>query len=223
MTATARRPVADHTRPGVVILGPNAAIRSGLRVALEGAADCYEASTPADVFAIASQLALDVCLVVTDEEAMTSVAELSAAVPQMRIIVIAPNAHESQLLAAVRAGAVGYLSDAVEPARLPYVVRGVMRGETAIPRVLVSRLVHEIRGRAKRRQLMLARPHPIELTQREWDVLEHLSRRASTKEMSAALSISEVTVRRHIGAVMKKLHVESREAAASLLESWTSV
>src|SRR5205823_224953 len=117
----------------------------------------------------------------------------------------------------VQAGAIGYLSDDTDPDRLPYVVRGVMRGEAAIPRVLVSSLVDELRERRRRRAVLLKSRESVELTTREWEVLEELRRRASTKEIAETLSISEVTVRRHIGTLLHKLGVSDRKAAIALV------
>jgi len=96
----------------------------------------------------------------------------------------------------------------------------VMRGEAAIPRVLVNRLVSELRDRGKRRLLLLESRHAVDLTSREWEVLEQLGHRATTKQISASLSISEVTVRRHVGALLKKLGVADRNAAIELVDSW---
>jgi DNA-binding NarL/FixJ family response regulator len=98
-----------------------------------------------------------------------------------------------------------------------------MRGEAAIPRTLVARLVDELRERGKRRVVLLESRRSVELTSREWEVLEQLRRRQSTKQIASTLSISEVTVRRHIGAVLNKLGVRDRKAAVALVDDWSFV
>jgi len=71
--------------------------------------------------------------------------------------------------------------------------------------------------------LLLESRHAVELTAREWEVLDQLRRRASTKQIAAALAISEVTVRRHVGGLLKKLGVKDRESAVELVRDWTFV
>jgi DNA-binding NarL/FixJ family response regulator len=222
MTATGLGP--PRTRPSVLVVGENAATRAGVRLALEPSADCYEARTPAEAATVAADALPAVCLITSDASIeMRVVSAVSAAVPYAHIIVLVAHVQEAQLLAAVRAGAVGYLSENVDPARLPFVVRGVIRGEAAIPRALVVRLVDELRERGKRRLLLLESRSAVDLTVREWEVLEQLRSHATTKQIAARLAISEVTVRRHVGTLMKKLGVGDRKAAVALVDDWASV
>jgi DNA-binding NarL/FixJ family response regulator len=221
VTATAASGARD--RPSVLVVGENASTRAGVRLALEPTTDCYEARTSAEAAKIAADAFPSVCLVTAGASGeMRLVSEVSAAVPYAHIIVLAARVQEEQLLAAVQAGAVGYLSEDVDPARLPFVIRGVMRGEAAIPRALVARLVSELRERGKRRLLLLESRQAVDLTSREWEVLEQLGRHATTKDIAASLSISQVTVRRHIGALLKKLGVGDRNAAIELVDGWPS-
>ena len=127
---------------------------------------------------------------------------------------------EEEFIAAVRAGAIGYLPEGVDPARLPYVVRSVMRGEAAVPRSLVPRLIDELRGRARtRRSLTVSPERSVELTSREWETVELLRQGLPTRDMAIQLGISQVTVRRHLSAAYAKLGVTSRVSALQLLES----
>jgi DNA-binding NarL/FixJ family response regulator len=214
----------QRERPCVLVVGENASTRAGVRLALEPTADCYEARTMVEASAVAAVTFPTVCMVSAEgKNAMEIVSELAAIVPYAQIVVLTSEVREDQLMAAVRAGAVGYLSDDVDPGRLPFVVRGVMRGEAAIPRVLVTRLVNELRDRRQRRLLLLASRRAVDLTAREWEVLEQLRRHASTKEIAHTLSISEVTVRRHIGTLLNKLGVSDRKAAVALVKDWTFV
>ena len=59
----------------------------------------------------------------------------------------------------------------------------------------------------------------VDLTAREWEVLSLMRDDLSTREIADRLRISEVTVRRHISAVVKKLRVESRADALKLLQT----
>jgi DNA-binding NarL/FixJ family response regulator len=83
--------------------------------------------------------------------------------------------------------------------------------------------VGELRERRQRRVILLESRDAIDLTEREWEVLEELRRRATTKEIANTLSISEVTVRRHIGTLVHKLGVSDRKAAVALVDNWSFV
>jgi DNA-binding NarL/FixJ family response regulator len=222
MTTQAAGPVA--VRPGVLVVGTNAATRAGIRLALEPSVDTYEARTPAEALTLGMAAHPTVILFAEDgNDGMSAVSQLSASFPFSHIVVLTPEVSEDQLLNAVRAGAVGYLSEHLDPDRLPYVVRGVMRGEAAIPRVLVTKLVDELRERRRRRQVLLESRQAVSLTTREWEVLELLRQHATTKQIAKRLSISEVTVRRHIGTLLHKLEVRSRQEAVALVEDWDFV
>jgi DNA-binding NarL/FixJ family response regulator len=126
------------------------------------------------------------------------------------------SADEEDLVAAIQAGAVGYLLKDVDPARLPFALDGVLAGEAAIPRRLVGRIVEEL-GERRRRRVPLARGG-AELTPREWEILELLHGGATTAEVAARTGVSQVTVRRHVSAALKKLQVPDRGAAFALLD-----
>jgi DNA-binding NarL/FixJ family response regulator len=94
----------------------------------------------------------------------------------------------------------------------------VLDGTAVLPRSLVTKLVQEFRRRDQRGWMPLARRRDVELTSREWEVLELLRDGLTTGEIAGRLFIATTTVRRHIGSILKKLHVEDREAAIRLLE-----
>ena len=72
---------------------------------------------------------------------------------------------------------------------------------------------------AARRQLPAGQGRGADLTSREWEVLDFLRAGLSTRQIADRLFISEVTVRRHIGSVLKKLQVSTRADALRMLES----
>jgi DNA-binding NarL/FixJ family response regulator len=119
----------------------------------------------------------------------------------------------------MRVGATGYLPKAIAPAALSKVVDAVLNGEPAIPRALVPLLINEYRERPSRRYLVTNGALDVDLTSREWDVITYLRDGLSTREIAERLLISEVTVRRHVGGIVKKLHVDSRADALKLLQS----
>jgi DNA-binding NarL/FixJ family response regulator len=93
----------------------------------------------------------------------------------------------------------------------------VMSGEAAVPRTLVARLLREVRTLGEGRSLV-GEKGAVQLTPREWEVLNMLGARHSTAEIADSLFLSQVTVRRHISAILDKLGVPDRETAVELLD-----
>jgi DNA-binding NarL/FixJ family response regulator len=160
----------------------------------------------------------DVALVSTDLagggiEVTQAIAE---SVPGTKVIVLSARPNGQELLAAVLAGAVGYLSKEISPERLPQALEGVMRGEVALPRRHTQHLLDALRGRENERTLVTAQANAA-LTDREWEVLRLLGESASTVQMSQSLGISPVTVRRHVSSLLRKLGVADRAGAAMVL------
>jgi DNA-binding NarL/FixJ family response regulator len=151
------------------------------------------------------------------------VSEIMAQVPSAHVILLTTRLDEEEFLAAVRAGACGYLTQNLDPARLPYVVRGALRGEPAVPRKFVSRLLEELRTRERRRSVVLEGKGRVALTTREWEVVELLLRAATTSEIALELGVAPVTVRRHLGSVERKLGVTTRAEVVELLTAEPAV
>lgn len=128
------------------------------------------------------------------------------------VVMLTVSRNDADLFEALQAGARGYLLKGIDPARLPLALRGVLDGEAALPRSLVARLVEEFRVRGEP-----GRPTTgpfAALTVREWAVLELLQEGLTTKQIAERLFVSTGTVRTHVAAVVHKLRVPDREAAA---------
>jgi DNA-binding NarL/FixJ family response regulator len=133
-----------------------------------------------------------------------------------RIIVLTPREDGQELVAAVIAGASGYLRKDMSQSRLPRAVEGVMAGEAAVPRAFTEHVLQALRGRQARRGRV--RPDILaSVTDRQWEVLDLLAEGTSTAEMAHRLGISEVTARRHISSVLPKLGAQDREEVVELL------
>ena len=101
----------------------------------------------------------------------------------------------------------------MDPSRLGPTLRDVLSGRSALSRALTARLIAEFRARAHQGTTLLARPGENDLTRREWEVLDCLREGLSTRRIARQLFISQTTVRRHIGSILRKLDVPTREAA----------
>ncbi|MDP9294091.1 MAG: response regulator transcription factor [Actinomycetota bacterium] len=194
--------------------------RVGLRMALNRAG--FEVVAEARDSESAVEAALeqrpDIALVSTDLPGggIDVARVVSKRLPGTKVIVLSPHPGGQELLAAVLAGALGYLSKEISPERLPHALEGVLRGEVALPRQYTQHLLDELQGREIERTLVAAQTGAV-LTNREWEILRLLGESASTAQMAQRLSISEVTVRRHVSSVLGKLGVADRASAARML------
>jgi DNA-binding NarL/FixJ family response regulator len=207
----------------VVVADPNVPTRAGVRLALEadGLVIVAEAATAADAVEAACRLNPDVCLLAVHlpGDGIEATRQIRDARPETKIVMLTGSERDEDLFAALRAGADGYLLKSTSPDRLPHAVRGVVSGEAALPRAMTARLIREYRDRGRRPSPRLVlNGNAIELTVRESEVLEGLRKRKRTAEIAADLGISEITVRRHISAALRKLGVSSRRGAVDLLE-----
>src|SRR5919202_4159504 len=138
--------------------------------------------------------------------------------PEAAVVMLTVSRTDADLFNALRAGASGYLLKDIDPARLPLALRGVLEGEAALPRRLVALLIEEFRERRRRRRVPLVGQRAVELTDREWEVLELMKKGLTTDEIATRLFISPVTVRTHVSSLLRKLQVPTREAAVELLD-----
>ena len=115
------------------------------------------------------------------------------------------------VVAAIREGASDYVEKEISPRALVRSVRGLLDGEAALSRSLVTLLVEAVRGLDARNE---ARQQLAVLSAREQEVLLFLAHGARNKQIAAALTISEFTVKRHVQNILRKLAVPSRRAAA---------
>jgi DNA-binding NarL/FixJ family response regulator len=205
----------------VLIADDHPPTRAGVKAALEQAG--FSVSSEHSDAGAAVQAALverpDICLldVHMPGNGITAAARIHAALPDTSVVMLTVSTNDSDLFDALRAGAAGYLLKDTDPERLPHALRGVLEGEAALPRALVARLIEEFRGREHRRVSLFKR-RSVELTSREWQVLELLRNGLTTGEIADQLVISRVTVRTHVSAILKKLHVRDRKEALELFE-----
>ncbi len=137
--------------------------------------------------------------------------EIRARLPECVVVILSSAMTEDELLAALRAGAAGFLPADMDPERLSHTLRRVLEGEVAIPRALVGRLAEEFRDRQPQRRSLLLDGPATELTSREWQVLDLLRDGLTTSEIAQRLVLSPVTVRTHVNAIVHKLGYGGRE------------
>ena len=198
----------------VLVADSSSATRAGLRLALQNArcSVCAEAADAPAAVDAARRERPDVCLLdaALPGGGVAAAAAITSELPDTSVVMLGNLPSTADLLAAVEAGASGYLTRDIDPDRLAVTLRGVRAGEAALSRILVGKLMDELR----RRRL----PQLHGLTNRELEVLELLSEGLRTREIADRLFVARVTVRTHIASILRKLGVPDREAAVRLLD-----
>lgn len=211
-------PVEPQAR--ILIANDHAATLVGLRQALErdGFAVVSEGANAREAVEQALQQRPDICLLDVDMpgNGIWAAGEIVTRLPGTAVVMLSDSNHEANLFDALRVGALGFLLIDTDPARIPHALRGVLAGEAAVPRKLVMRLIDEYRSQGLRRRLP-ASGRAVELTSREWEVIELMRGGLTTADAARRLFVSPVTVRRHVSTVVRKLGVTDRDAALRLL------
>jgi DNA-binding NarL/FixJ family response regulator len=137
--------------------------------------------------------------------------QIKAGHPDIRILILTVTDTEEMLFEAIKSGASGYVLKNATPALLIDSVKRVSAGEPVIPGNLAMRIITEFSRPAEGK----GTPVVDQLTEREVEVLRHLSTGASNREIAKALFISENTVRNHVRSILEKLHLANRVQAAA--------
>jgi DNA-binding NarL/FixJ family response regulator len=203
--------------PTVVIADDHPTIRLGVRMALLEAGMRVLAETADREGAIEAVLREqpDLCLldIHMPGGGIEAAAALAVMAPHTAVVMLTVSTSMEDVLAALRAGAVGYLPKDTPPDRLPAALRGVLAGEPALPRAFVGPVLGELHRPSARAS------DPEELTKREAQIMHMLGAGLRTAEIAKALTVSPVTVRRHISAAVAKLGVADRREALRALNA----
>ena len=149
-------------------------------------------------------------------DGLSALPGLRSAVPDAEVIVLTASGTEDNLLAAIRAGAAGYLLKSEPPDRIVSFLRGVVRGEAALSGEVARSLLDQVRDGGYRNGGV---PDDIAgaLSAREVEVLLLLDEHLGTDDIAKRLFISEHTVRSHVKSLLHKLNVSSRREALEAL------
>lgn len=205
----------------VLVADDHPPAREAIRLALEvgGFAVCAEAYDAVSAVAATLEHRPDVALLDIDMpgNGIAAAQEIATRAPDTAIVMLTVSTDENDLFDSLRAGASGYLVKGMDNKRLPDALRGVLDGKAALPRELVALLITEFRDREEHR-IRLRRETRVRLTSREWEVLEFMSQGLSTAQIARRLYVAPVTVRTHVSAILRKLHVSDRQSAVRLYQ-----
>ncbi len=133
--------------------------------------------------------------------------KIAASAPVVRIMMLTVSENRENLMAALKAGAHGYVLKGVSASELRSITRQVANGEAYVTPALAADMLTEF-----------SQPHPIdsfsELTARETNILELLSQGLTNREIGERLYLAEKTVKHYMTSILQKLHVRSRTEAA---------
>ncbi|CAO1649640.1 response regulator transcription factor [Salinibacterium sp. NG22] len=194
----------------VVVADDHPIVRSGI-VGLLGSADDIEvvgeASDGTEAVALATQLSPDVVLMDLRMPGLggaEATAQLVAARPDVRVLILTTYESDENILTAIEAGASGYLLKAAPQEEILAGLRSVARGEVALAPSIAALLVNRMREPAK-----------VTLSDRETQVLALVAEGNSNRKIAAALFVSEATVKTHLIHVFEKLDVKDRTRAVT--------
>ncbi|MET0370504.1 MAG: response regulator transcription factor [Sphingobium sp.] len=146
-----------------------------------------------------------------DGSGVDFVRELLARVPGARPVVATLYDDDDHLMAAMAAGAQGYLLKDHEPADFVRRLQAMDRGETPVSPAMAERILSHFRRHA---MLMAGKSEAQQLTPRETDVLRLIGRGLKVSEAAGALGISDGTVAGYLKTIYRKLDIGSRAEAA---------
>ena len=206
----------------VLIADDQAVTRTGVRRALEadGIRVIAEASNASGAVSAALTHRPDICLleVSIPGNGILAAEQIRDSLAETKIVMLTSSDRDEDLFGALRAGADGYLLKTISAEWLPRALHGVIDDGAALPRVLIARLIREFRANRRDRRLQVTLVgRSVELTAREFEILECMRRGEPTATIAQRFRISDVTVRRHISAIVHKLEVPDRRAAIALL------
>jgi DNA-binding NarL/FixJ family response regulator len=139
--------------------------------------------------------------------------------PTARIIALTMYREEPYMLAAIKAGARGYLLKTVDAGDLVAAIEAVHRGDYLIDPIIAARVLSELH------MVMPAQPRVEPLTEGEMAVLRLLARGVDNQDIAQALHYSVYTVSNRLRTIYEKLSVTNRTQAAlyALRQGWAAL
>lgn len=144
-----------------------------------------------------------------DGDGARATAEVLAVSPASRVLVLSASDERDDVLEAVKAGAAGYLVKSASKAELSAAVRATAEGRAVFTPGLAGLVLGEYRRIAQEPVGPAGHAGPS-LTDRELEVLRHVAKGLTAKQIAARLSLSHRTVENHVQATFRKLQVANR-------------
>ena len=201
----------------VLLIDDHALVRKGLEQLLmsRGIEVIASAGTGAEGIAFARDLAPDIILLdikMPDMNGLETLVQLRATGIDAPVLMLTMSRDETDLKAALRGGAQGYLLKDMDPEDLVPALQDAMKGNNVVAKELIGSLTRIVQGQQKKD----LEPETLlsGLTPREQEILRHLAEGQSNKGIARVLDITDGTVKLHVKSILRKLGVRSRVEAA---------
>jgi DNA-binding NarL/FixJ family response regulator len=203
----------------IVVADDQRAVREALATVLDADTGFEVVGLAADgeeAVALAHRLSPDVVLMdlrmpITDGVAATR--RLTDELPEVKVVVLTTFADDSNILAALEAGATGFLTKDAGREQIALAIRSAAAGQSVLDPVAQASLLRAAVTSATTSVPSTSVTLPDDLTPREADVLRAIAAGQTNAEIAAALFISEVTVKSHINHLFAKIGARNRAEA----------
>ena len=209
----------------VLVVDDQAIVRDGLVTVLSLVPDLEvvgEAADGAEAVALVAEHAPDVVLMdlrMPVVDGPTATAQITAAHPEVAVLVLTTFADDDSIVTALRAGARGYLTKDAGRVEIATAIRAVASGQSTFDAAVGARLIAALGSPA-----LPTPPTPVsvrerfpDLTPREADVLERIADGRTNPEIAAELFLTVPTVKSYVNQLFQKLGVRSRAEAVALV------
>jgi DNA-binding NarL/FixJ family response regulator len=212
------------TKISIMLVDDHPLFRQGLRRVLEAEEDLeviMEVSDGEEALRLAKQLTPDVVLMDINLPRMNGLQvtrELKQAAPEVTIIMLTAYHDDEQIFHSVRAGAAAYFPKDVTPRRLVEAIRQVSKGNYVVDDEVLNKpeVATWLLQQFDKVAYVDGMPNDMfaPLSPREMEILQHIARGQSNKEVAYELGISRQTVKNHMTSILRKLAVNDRTQAA---------
>lgn len=202
----------------VLLVDDHEIVRVGLRTVLSQHRSIQvagEAATVAEAIRHAAKLKPDVVLMdvrLPDGSGVDACRDILASSPAIRVIILTSYADDDSVLAAVLAGAHGYVLKEIDSASLTSAIQAVSEGRSILDPAVTDRALGWLRGLAAGADI----PGAEKLSAQEERVLALVAEGQTNKEIATALDLSDKTVKNYLANIFHKLHITRRAQAAVL-------
>lgn len=203
----------------VVLVDDHSLLREGVALTLKSDPNIDvigEGANADDALRLAKDLMPDIILldISMPGSGINAAKAISSACPVVIIAMLTVSEHDDDVLGSLQNGARGYILKGISGPELIEVIKGLHDGNSYVSPGLAARLLSEEKDGSRD----AAKPTDVfsTLTAREEQILEHVARGLSNKEIGRELSIAEKTVKHYVTNVLQKLQVRNRVEAALL-------
>ncbi|MEU6557030.1 response regulator transcription factor [Streptomyces sp. NPDC046915] len=201
----------------VVVADDEELLRTGFRLVIDSWDDLAvvgEAGDGRQAVQLTGRMRPDVVLMdvrMPGMDGIEATRQIVASGSAARVLILTTFDEDEQVLAALRAGAGGFLLKEMESIELVAAIRAAVRGDTLLAPGLTRRLLERFLRTAPDGRT--TPPAPAHLSAREIEVLTLIGQALSNAEIARRLFLSEATVKRHVAAVLRKLGLRDRVQA----------